>query len=69
MIRAIVPDHLGFGRSEKPDDPELYRILRHAARLGALLESLDLRDATVVPHDWGGPIGLAWAAAGHRSSR
>lgn len=60
--RAIVPDHLGFGRSEKPDDPELYRIPRHAARLEALLESLDLRDATVVPHDWGGPIGLAWAA-------
>jgi pimeloyl-ACP methyl ester carboxylesterase len=59
--RAIVPDHLGFGRSEKPDDPELYRIHRHAERLEALLESLDLRDATVVPQDWGGPIGLRWA--------
>lgn len=61
-FRAIVPDHLGFGRSDKPDDPELYRIPRHAARLEALLEALDLRDATVVAHDWGGPIGLAWAA-------
>lgn len=61
-FRAIVPDHLGFGRSDKPDDPELYRVPRHAARLDALLQSLDLRDATVVPHDWGGPIGLAWAA-------
>lgn len=60
-FRAIVPDHLGFGRSDKPDDPELYRIPRHVARLEALLESLDLREATVVPHDWGGPIGLAWA--------
>ena len=59
--RAIVPDHLGFGRSEKPDDPERYRIHRHADRLEALLESLDLRDATVVPQDWGGPIGLRWA--------
>ena len=59
--RAIVPDHLGFGRSDKPDEPELYRIPRHADRLDALLESLDLRDATVVPQDWGGPIGLRWA--------
>jgi len=59
--RAIVPDHLGFGRSEKPNDPELYRVPRHAARMEALLESLDLRGATVVPQDWGGPIGLHWA--------
>lgn len=61
-FRAIVPDHLGFGRSDKPDDPELYRIPIHAARLEAFLESLNLREATVVPQDWGGPIGLAWAA-------
>src|SRR5574337_1475074 len=61
-FRAIIPDHLGFGRSDKPDDPELYRIHRHASRLEALLESLDLHDVTVVPQDWGGPIGLAWAA-------
>jgi haloalkane dehalogenase len=59
--RAIVPDHLGFGRSAKPSDPELYRIPRHAERLDALLESLDLGGATVVPQDWGGPIGLYWA--------
>src|SRR5215469_18264462 len=61
--RAIVPDHLGFGRSDKPSDPELYRIPRHVARLDALLESLDLRDAVVVVQDWGGPIGLSWAVA------
>jgi pimeloyl-ACP methyl ester carboxylesterase len=59
--RAIVPDHLGFGRSEKPRDPELYRVPRHVRRLDALLESLDLRGAVVVPQDWGGPIGLYWA--------
>ncbi len=59
--RAIVPDHLGFGRSEKPDDPELYRVPRHAARLEALLESLELNGATVVPQDWGGPTALYWA--------
>jgi pimeloyl-ACP methyl ester carboxylesterase len=59
--RAIVPDHLGFGRSDKPDDPELSRVPRHAERLDSLLESLELRGATVVPQDWGGPIGLYWA--------
>jgi haloalkane dehalogenase len=60
--RAIVPDHLGFGRSDKPDQPELYTIQRHADRFEALLESLDLHDATVVGQDWGGPISLNWAA-------
>jgi haloalkane dehalogenase len=59
--RAIVRDHLGFGRSDKPDRPELYTIARHAARLEGLLESLDLSGAVVVPQDWGGPIGLYWA--------
>ena len=59
--RAIVPDCLGFGRSDKPDEPELYRIPRHATRIEALLESLDLKNATAVVQDWGGPIGLARA--------
>ena len=61
--RVVVPDHLGFGRSDKPAGPERYRIPRHVARLDALLESLDLREATLVPQDWGGPIGLPWAVA------
>lgn len=59
--RVIVPDHLGFGRSDKPDRAELYQIGAHAERLEALLESLDLSDATIVVQDWGGPIGLYWA--------
>ena len=61
-LRAIAVDYLGFGRSEKPNRPELYTIRRHAERVDALLESLDLHRATVVPQDWGGPIGLYWAA-------
>jgi pimeloyl-ACP methyl ester carboxylesterase len=61
-FRVIIPDHLGFGRSDKPADPSLYRIQRHAARLEQFLESLNLREATVVCQDWGGPIGLAWVA-------
>ncbi len=60
--RAIVMDHLGFGRSEKPDIAALYQIPQHADRCEALLESFDLHDATILVQDWGGPIGLAWAA-------
>lgn len=58
--RAIVPDHLGFGRSDKPDDAQLYTVLRHADRKDELLESLDLHEVTVVCQDWGGPISLWW---------
>lgn len=61
--RVVIPDHLGFGRSDKPGHAELYTVERHAARLDALLESLDLNQVTLVPHDWGGPVGLAWAVA------
>ena len=57
-FRCIAPDLPGFGRSDKPTDPEWYSYDRHAAAAGALLEHLDVRDATVVVHDWGGPIGL-----------
>jgi pimeloyl-ACP methyl ester carboxylesterase len=61
--RVVVPDHLGFGRSDKPPGAELYRVPEHARRLDALLESLELTGAVVVPQDWGGPIALAWAVA------
>jgi haloalkane dehalogenase len=56
--RCIAPDLLGFGRSDKPVDLDWYSYDRHAAALGALFEELDLRGATVVVHDWGGPVGL-----------
>lgn len=59
--RVIVPDHLGFGRSDKPDDAPLYTINRHVDRFDALLESLDVKNATVVCQDWGGMISLGWA--------
>jgi haloalkane dehalogenase len=57
-FRVICPDLPGFGRSDKPTDLDWYSYDRHAAALGALLEDLDLRGATLVLHDWGGPIGL-----------
>jgi haloalkane dehalogenase len=57
-FRVVLPDHAGFGRSDKPADPAWYSYDRHTALLGHLLEDLDLRGATMVVHDWGGPIGL-----------
>ena len=61
-FRCIVPDLAGFGRSDKPLDDLWYTYDRHTAVFAALLEDLDVRDATIVVHDWGGPIGLRVAA-------
>ena len=60
--RCIAPDHLGFGRSDKPTDPNWYSIARHTEVLTSLVTALDLDDITLVCQDWGGPIGLAQAA-------
>jgi haloalkane dehalogenase len=57
-VRCIAPDHVGFGRSDKPVELDWYSYDRHTEMTGSLFEHLDLRDATVVAHDWGGPIGL-----------
>jgi haloalkane dehalogenase len=59
--RCIAPDYAGFGRSDKPTDLGWYTYDRHVDLMARLLEELDLRDATVVVHDWGGPIGLRLA--------
>jgi haloalkane dehalogenase len=59
--RIVLPDLAGFGRSDKPMDPDWYSYDRHVAVGATLLEELDLRDATFVVHDWGGPIGLRLA--------
>jgi haloalkane dehalogenase len=60
-FRCIAPDLPGFGRSDKPVEMDWYSYDRHTASIAPLLEQLDLRDATVVVHDWGGPIGLRLA--------
>ena len=57
-FRCIGPDYIGFGRSDKPLRIEDYTYDLHAASIRALVETLDLREATVVVQDWGGPIGL-----------
>jgi haloalkane dehalogenase len=60
-FRCVAPDLVGFGRSDKPTDIDFYSYDRHVALAATLLEDLDLRGATVVVHDWGGPIGLRLA--------
>jgi haloalkane dehalogenase len=60
-FRCLAPDLAGFGASDKPVDIEWYSYDRHTALAATLLEDLDLRDATMVVHDWGGPIGLRLA--------
>jgi haloalkane dehalogenase len=60
-FRCLAPDLAGFGRSDKPVDIDFYTYDRHVALASTLLEELDLRGATVVVHDWGGPIGLRLA--------
>ena len=60
-LRVICPDYPGFGRSDKPTDRGWYSYDRHVQHVSGLLAALDLREATVVVQDWGGPIGLRWA--------
>jgi haloalkane dehalogenase len=59
--RVVVPDHLGFGRSDKPPREDAYRLALHTDRLEALLQSLELDHVTLVITEWGGAIGLGWA--------
>ena len=59
--RVVCPDLAGFGRSDKPTDRRWYSYDRHVETVSAALAPLDLREATVVVQDWGGPIGLRWA--------
>jgi haloalkane dehalogenase len=58
--RIIVPDHMGFGKSETPANKE-YTLSTHVENLEALVLELDLQDITLVLHDWGGPIGGGFA--------
>ena len=61
--RCIAAPNLpGFGRSDKPTDEDWYSYEAHTAAVVSLFEDLDLRDATLVVQDWGGPIGLRLAA-------
>ncbi|MEZ5224956.1 MAG: alpha/beta fold hydrolase [Ilumatobacteraceae bacterium] len=58
--RVIVPDHMGFGKSETPQDRD-YSIQDHVENLERLIDHLGLDSITIVGQDWGGPIGTGFA--------
>lgn len=64
--RVIAVDHVGCGFSDKPQDYP-YRLEQHVANLRRLVETLDLKNVTLVGHDWGGCIGMG--AAGEMPDR
>ncbi len=61
--RCIVPDHIGMGLSDKPDDSAYeYTLQTRVDDLDKLINSLGLtQKITLAVHDWGGMIGFAWA--------
>ena len=60
--RLVAVDHIGCGLSDKPQDYP-YTLAQHTENLGQLVEQLDLKEITLLAHDWGGAIGLGTAAA------
>ena len=60
IIPAFALDLMGFGLSDKLTDRE-YSFEEHTKILRGFIEALDLKDLTLVLHDWGGPIGLEYA--------
>lgn len=61
--RAIAPDLVGFGRSDKPASRIDYTYARHVAWMSAWFEAMDLSGAHLFCQDWGGLIGLRLVAA------
>ncbi len=61
-LRALAPDLIGFGRSDKPAAREDYSYAGQVAWIRHWVEALDLRDITLVCQDWGSLIGLRLAA-------
>jgi cis-3-alkyl-4-acyloxetan-2-one decarboxylase len=58
--RCVVPDHMGMGKSDKPQNYN-YTLSKHIDNLEALVGKLGLNDITLVLHDWGGAIGMGFA--------
>ncbi|XDD52355.1 haloalkane dehalogenase [Leptospira sp. WS92.C1] len=60
--RVIAPDLIGFGKSDKPNDPDFFSYQSHIDWLKQFLENLDLKNLTLFCQDWGGLLGLRLAA-------
>ena len=62
-LRVIAPDLIGFGKSDKPSEKSDYTYARHVAWMQeAIIDHLDLRNATFFGQDWGGLVGLRLVA-------
>lgn len=59
-FRVVVPDMMGFGKSETPQDKE-YTLKTHVENLSSLIDYLKLTNITFVGQDWGGPITAAYS--------
>lgn len=64
-FRVVVPDLIGFGRSDKPTQQSDYTYARHIDWVSSLVEQLDLQNTVLFGQDWGSLIGLAVAARHH----
>lgn len=62
-FRVLAPDLIGFGRSDKYTEPDEYSFAMHASMLARFVETLNLQRITLVCQDWGGLLGLPFAAA------
>ncbi|MBM9501097.1 haloalkane dehalogenase [Leptospira sp. 201903071] len=60
--RVIAPDLIGFGKSDKPDDPDFFSYQSHMDWLKEFFFALDLKNVTLFCQDWGGLLGLRLAA-------
>jgi cis-3-alkyl-4-acyloxetan-2-one decarboxylase len=58
--RVLAVDHIGCGFSDKPQNYS-YRLAQHVTNLERFVTGIDLRDITLVAHDWGGAIGMGAA--------
>ena len=68
--RCVVPDLIGFGRSDKPTADNAYRYATHVRWMRSWITSLDLQNITLICQDWGGSIGLrVLAQMPHRFQR
>lgn len=57
-LRVIAPDLIGFGKSDKPADPEAHTYQAHVEWMTALVRELGVRGSAGFFQDWGGMIGL-----------
>lgn len=62
QYHCVVPDHIGMGLSEKPGDDYSFTLKQRVDDMDALLQQLNIKqNLTLIVHDWGGMIGLAYA--------